>query len=425
MPYGKNFEKKINVPGGNIVNILSPPNTQQNNNEENLIDEAFNNTIDIPPIEEFAKGKSSVAISVSDGSRPNIENKVFPKLFEELKKGGINKNQIKVFIGTGAHRPASSDEIKEMFGSFTDDIKIINHNCKKSNMISLGKTSNDFPIKINKEFYNADLKIAIGTVLPHPIAGYSGGGKAIAVGVGSQEIITSIHTPEMLDHKGTGLAQTEGNPFLKAAYEIGEASGLDFIVNGVFNKNDELIDLAVGELKQAHRTLIQRTARKVFERKFEEQADIAIVSVGYPKDSNLYHLCAEGVCVVAGGSLPVNCVKKDGSIIVVSPGEEEGYNRNFYRRLKSAPPQEIVDWGLNSNEFKTGEHRAYGVASVLCDHEVIFAETKLNSKVIENAHMKHYDKFSEALDYVFARHGQDADIMIIKNSHRLIPKYIE
>lgn len=422
LPYGKGGAKEIEIPDKNITAILSPPEAQSTKTQEELVEVAFSHPLGRLPLHELAKGKKSVAIVVSDASRPNIERIVFPRIMEELSKAGIAESDIRLIIGTGSHRQATTQEIEEMFGSF-HHLDITSHNCWDSPLIHLGETKTGVPIVLNKRYYEAELKIVIGTVLPHPIAGYSGGGKGIAVGVGGFDVLSSIHTPSMLEEEGTGLAQIENNPFLEALYEIGDRSGLDFVINGVFNHTLDLMDLAVGEMREVHRTLIDRTASRLFEVYFSKQADIVVVAVGHPKDGNLYHLCAEGVCIVAGPSIKVPVVKKGGTIIIVSPGQESGYNDIFFQKLCGSSPQDIIEWGKNPETIKIGEHRAYGTARVLCDHEVLFAETMLHPSTIEKIHCQHYSSFQDALSYALNRHGEDASIMVLKESYRLIPQF--
>jgi nickel-dependent lactate racemase len=56
-------------------------------------------------------------------------------------------------------------------------IEFICHNAFKSEMKYFGKTSFGYPIEINRLFAESDLKVILGTVLPHPFAGFSGGVK--------------------------------------------------------------------------------------------------------------------------------------------------------------------------------------------------------------------------------------------------------
>ncbi|MBC7324233.1 MAG: DUF2088 domain-containing protein, partial [Moorella sp. (in: Bacteria)] len=160
-------------------------------------------------LRELARPGMKASIAISDASRPNIEKWILPAVFAELNEAGIKDDDITVIVGTGSHRPATPEEIASMVGSKVNSINVINHFSDTSPLVDLGLTPGGYPALVNRYFYEADLKIAIGTILPHPIAGYSGGGKAIAVGLSSSETISSIHTPATLDDPRTGLGKVE------------------------------------------------------------------------------------------------------------------------------------------------------------------------------------------------------------------------
>ena len=68
-------------------------------------------------------------------------------------------------------------------------------------------------VSVNRVLWESDLIIATGVVEPHQYAGYSGGGKTVVIGCGSEETIGLTHGPQFLDHPGVRLGQIEGNPF--------------------------------------------------------------------------------------------------------------------------------------------------------------------------------------------------------------------
>jgi nickel-dependent lactate racemase len=66
-------------------------------------------------------------------------------------------------------------------------------------------------LTVNCLLFNSDLIIATGVVEPHQYAGYSGGGKTVVIGCGSEETIRLTHGPQFLDHPGVRLGQVDGN----------------------------------------------------------------------------------------------------------------------------------------------------------------------------------------------------------------------
>jgi len=68
-------------------------------------------------------------------------------------------------------------------------------------------------ITVNALLLESDLIIATGVVEPHQFAGYSGGGKTVVIGCGSEETIGLTHGPQFLDHPGVRLDRSPVIPF--------------------------------------------------------------------------------------------------------------------------------------------------------------------------------------------------------------------
>lgn len=420
MPYGMGF-LPTKLPEQNIIGILEPAPVPPLLDAMAAIKAALAAPLGARALYELARPGMRVSIAISDASRPNIEKRILPVVLEELNQAGVSNEDITIIIGTGSHRPATPEEIAAMVGDNAGNIRVLNHFSDASPLVNLGHTSGGYPALVNRYFYEADLKIALGTILPHPIAGYSGGGKAIAVGLSSRETISSIHTPATLDDPRTGLGKIQDNPFIQFGYDVARLAGLDLLINAVVNEKEEIIDVACGEVEKVHQVLIERSARRVYEVEFSAPADIVIVSAGHPKDNNLYHIAAEALGVVAGNGVQYPCVKKGGSIIVVSPMAEGIYNETMFQCLSKASPAEVVRELRTAKIDRPGMHRAYATAQILCEHEVIFAATKLEPEITRQVHCTPMATVAAALDYALARHGRAASILVVKDSHRLIP----
>jgi len=422
LPYGRET-RSIDIPESRILGILRPPQVKEPPDEGKAIRAAFENPVGTKRLMDLAKGKRRITIIVSDASRPNIERKVLPFILEELKEAGVSLKDLTFVTGTGAHRPATQAEVLERIGEgLAHQAKVINHNAKAGHLVDLGHTSQGYPVYINEAVVQADLKVAIGVLLPHPIAGYSGGGKAVLIGVGGTDTITATHTPEMLEDPGTGLGMIDTNPFYQAASEAARMVPLDFIVNAVVNEDGEIIDIASGDVSLAHKALIERTADRVFKVPFPSPADIVIVAPGPPKDSNLYHALAEGVCVVAGDALPISCVKKGGTVILLAPMEEGIYSESLYHYLADKRgPAAVVEKARREGVSEPGQHRAFGLAKVLLDAEVIVAEPCMDPDIFPRIHMKSFPSLEGAFRYAKEKHGPDFTVLALAYSHRLIP----
>ena len=147
-------------------------------------------------------------------------------MIRALDKGGIALDQITVLVATGLHRPNEGEELRALVGDdwVLDKVKVVNHFARKDeDHVSLGRTKAGQPIKVDKRFVEADLKIATGLVEPHFMAGWSGGRKVITPGVCHAETITSIHTPSSSSTPKAPTAFGEQPPSRGSVGDSGQA----------------------------------------------------------------------------------------------------------------------------------------------------------------------------------------------------------
>ena len=82
---------------------------------------------------------------------------------------------------------------------------VFNHN-PYENCDYLGETSRGTPAYVNSEFMACDLKLSIGCILPHPTAGFGGGGKMILPGIAHVDSITANHRNLCTSSESGGMA---------------------------------------------------------------------------------------------------------------------------------------------------------------------------------------------------------------------------
>jgi nickel-dependent lactate racemase len=162
---------------------------------QGAIEEALDNPAGTPPIRELAKGKESACIVVCDKTRPVPNPLILPPLLRRLEEAGIDRNRITILIATGTHRPNLGDELVEMLGEFVvENYRIENHIATDiESHADLGWTSTGMPILLDKRYLEADLKIVVGLIEPHLMAGYSGGRKILCPGIIAMPCMRVFH----------------------------------------------------------------------------------------------------------------------------------------------------------------------------------------------------------------------------------------
>src|SRR6056297_2449853 len=176
-----------------------------------------------PCLRDRVDPDDDVAIVVTDVTRATPDDVLLDVLLDELRDGGVDREQVSVVLGLGLHRPMTDAETADALGDHADLAE--NHDADES--VTVG-TVDDCPVELNPTVADADAVVSTGMVEPHQYAGFSGGAKTVVIGAGGEPIIRHTHGPEMLAHEGVRLGRVDGNPFRETVDRAGDVVGLDF-----------------------------------------------------------------------------------------------------------------------------------------------------------------------------------------------------
>ena len=286
------------------------------------IRKAFETPIGQEPIRKLAEGKKTAAIAVDDLTRPTQAYRFLPFIVEELNKGGIRDEGIKIIMAIGSHRPLmKADQEKKLGKKMANRFPVFNHH-PYENLVNVGTTSRGTPVQINRHFVEAEVKIGVGFITPHPTAGFGGGGKIVIPGLGSMETIIKNHTPA---HQGkiggTGFAQgydLNKNELRLDMEEGARMAGLDFIVNSVGTSAGKTAGVFAGDLVLAHRAAVE-LARKVYITDAPAEVDIGIFNA-FPEDTELVQ--AQKALNVWTGNLNRRIVREGGKVVIATASSD-------------------------------------------------------------------------------------------------------
>ncbi|MBA7657715.1 hypothetical protein ES703_65656 [subsurface metagenome] len=219
---------------------------------------ALGNPIGTPPIRELAKGKEEVVIIVDDMTRVTRAAEIVPFVLEELAEAGIPDNRIRFIVALGCHGALNRVDFAKKLGEETlARFPVYNHNAF-GNCVYVGTTSYDTKLYINEEVMRCDLKIAIGSVVPHPHTGFGGGGKIILPGVCSFGTIVHFHRQEFIfrekypDRRIIGMGVIDENPLRLNVAEAVAIAGLDVKIDCLINMWGETVAIFAGAPKPAY-----------------------------------------------------------------------------------------------------------------------------------------------------------------------------
>ena len=213
---------------------------------------AFSKPIGTLPLRELAREKNEVAIIFDDISRPTRTAELIPYVLEELEAAGTPDSAIRFICATGTHGAHTFQDFQKKLGkTILDRFPVYNHNVYE-NCTYVGQTSQGTRLSVNSEVMSCNLKIGIGSIVPHPQSGYGGGGKIVLPGIAHIDSIESFHLLETkAKEEGRGNIVGPGNytenPLLQDFVEAARMIGLDFKIDTIVNGRGQPCALFTGE----------------------------------------------------------------------------------------------------------------------------------------------------------------------------------
>ena len=292
-------------------------------------------------LQTAAAGARSACLLICDITRP-VPNRLFLRpLVERLERAGVRRAAITVLVATGLHRPNLGDELAEVVGDpwVLEHVPVVNHYARNDDdHVDLGRTRHGTPIRLDRRFVEADVRIATGLVEPHFMAGYSGGRKVIAPGIAHAETITTFHNHRFMSDPYAENCVLDGNPLHREQLEILERIGGALALNTVIDDRRRLAFVNFGDCRESHLdavAFVRRYAEVTLPRRF---ATVVTSAAGYPLDKT-YYQTVKGM-VGALGAL------EDGGDLIVASECSEGLGsaeyRDAQRRLVAAGPDAFL-----------------------------------------------------------------------------------
>ena len=300
------------------VKLYNMRNAPEISREE--IESAINNPIGTPTLKEIAQGKQNAVIVVEDISRPTYMEEILNIILSQLNTVGLSDEKITILFALGSHRPLDRrDSIKKLGLSIVDRINIENHH-PYENLVYIGESQKGTPIYLNKTYHDADLKIAVGTVVPHPLAGFGGGAKIILPGISGIETLFANHVAGVKGSSGGIGFVTE---LRKDIEDVCKRVGLDFSVNIVATMRRGIAGIFTGSFIDAHRKAME-LAKDVYSTELPSDTDLDIGFFNlYPEDTELCQ-AIKGLNFIFSSK---NFLKKNSAVIFLTAASEgRGYH---------------------------------------------------------------------------------------------------
>ncbi|WP_246642868.1 nickel-dependent lactate racemase [Rhizobium laguerreae] len=321
----------ITLPPGARPTVIRKQQLPKLADSKAAIIEALHKPVASKPLADVAKNRESACILICDITRP-VPNGLFLRpMIETMISSGIPQEKISVLVATGLHRPNLGDELAELVGDpwVLANVRVENHYARdEAAHVDFGVTeTRHTPVKLDRLFAEADLRIATGLVEPHFMAGWSGGRKVIAPGVAHHETIRTFHSARFMEDPLAVQCNLIGNPLHEEQLEIVRMLGEVYALNTVLDEDRDLVCVTFGEIIASHQAAVDFVSAATqipLSRKF---STVITSSAGYPLDKTYYQ-------TIKGMVTPLDILKPGGTLIIASECSE-GFGSPEFREAQA------------------------------------------------------------------------------------------
>jgi nickel-dependent lactate racemase len=382
------------------------------------IREALRSPIASPPLISLVKPGDRVVVVHTDITRATPNDRLLPVLLDELHLAGVTAEDITLLNGLGTHRPQTEAELRMMLGDqIVDGYRCLQHDCNDDdNLIALGETSRGNPVRINRQYLDADVRILTGFIEPHFFAGFSGGPKAILPSLAGAESVYSNHGLEMIAHANSAWGITEGNPIWEEMREVALRTNPTFLLNVALNARQEITAVFAGDMLAAHSKgceYVRERAMVPIEEPFEI---VVTTNSGYPLDQNLYQSVK--------GMSAASQIVRDGVAIVIAAACEDGLpDHGSYAELLTAggSPAGVLEL-ISQPGFSMGDQWQVQIqAQIQQKAEVFVYSDGLSDEQIEMALFQPSRDVEATVAQLTERYGSRARICVMAEGPQVIP----
>jgi lactate racemase len=328
----------VDFPDGLELTVIRKPAMPVLPDPAGAVRAALARPVGARPLGEEARGKRTACILICDITRPVPNALLLQPIIRDLLAAGMPAAGITVLVATGLHRPNLGAELEELVGDpwVLQTARVENHYARNDkDHVDLGFTPNGTPVKLDRRFVEAEVKIATGLVEPHFMAGYSGGRKVIAPGVAHRDTITTFHSERFMSNPRAENCVLSGNPLHEEQLAVARMLGPVLSADVVIDEARRLSFISFGEVVQSHAlavAFVERYARVPVSRRFRT---VVTSAAGYPLDKTYYQ-------TVKGMVAPLDILEPGGNLIVASECSEGMGSPEFVeaqRRLLRLGPE--------------------------------------------------------------------------------------
>jgi nickel-dependent lactate racemase len=408
---------EADLPEARLAGVVEAPAPRELPPARDILLGALRAPLGVPALRELARGRRSACVLIPDVTRPMPNAVVLPEVLGAIEQGGVPRDRVLILIATGLHRPNLGRELQEMVGpDIVRGWRIENHDARDAAAhADLGATSTGVPAAIDRRYLEAELKVALGLVEPHFMAGFSGGRKLVCPGIAAERTIFAFHGAPLIAHPRSTNLELDGNPVHATATEVARRAGVDFTLNVVLDSRRRIAAAAAGEMEAAFRAAT-RMAAELTTCRVPAPADIVLASAGgHPLDTTWYQ-AIKGVVAAA------RAVRQGGTILLAA-GLREGIGSPDFRRLiaETADLESFLSRIEEPGWFRPEQWELQEHALAARRARVMLYSDGMPLDEQRKLHVTPVPSVEEGLCAALADHGPSARILVMPHGPYVLP----
>ena len=290
MPWGPEGSLDLTLPCDGLfadakLEIVSPNLSNPLADYRRALEQALDSPVAMPKLEEYVGPRTKVAIVVDDPSRWTPVREALPIVLQRLHTAGVDREDITISVGVGRHHAVRVAAMRDRLGhSIAESYRCYSPPIDDlSAYVDLGNTPQGIPVRIFRPVAQADLRILIGSILPHLQAGFGGGYKLILPGTSHRSTLGALHRQGLgKESKPSRLlgSTAADNPMRQAIYEAAKRLGPCWSISHLIGSQSEVFQVVTGDPARVQDLLALEVSRR-FHAPASVPADLVVIG-NYP-----------------------------------------------------------------------------------------------------------------------------------------------
>jgi lactate racemase len=273
VPWGPDGSLDLALPpdepiAGADIDVVWPDLSDPLTDYPSALEQALDSPVGMEKLERHLSSSAKVAIVVDDPSRWTPIREALPIVLRRLHAAGIGRENVTISVGVGRHHAVDAEAMRRRLG----DAIVASYRCYSPPVddlnayVDLGSTPQGVPVRIFRPVALADLRILIGSVLPHLQAGFGGGYKLILPGTSHRTTLGALHRQGLegkSDPAGLLGSGAAGNPMRQAILDAVKRLGPCWSISHLIGRQAQVFRVVAGDPERVQDLLAAEARRRL------------------------------------------------------------------------------------------------------------------------------------------------------------------